>query len=161
MKDIIGKYRSRKVYRTNTTDYINKRLYNNEEDIFLINREMIYKNEVFATYDGAYVTELDYNQKYEFYRIPEPAVKVVTDGKGVKYETNLSVPVGNSKNETKTSTEKVDVEATIAEVYDTDYFSGMTDIDAFLKNALESWVLDATHPRRILIAIAPILILLF
>lgn len=138
MKDIIGKYRSRKVYRTNTTDYINKRLYNNEEDIFLINREMIYKNEVFATYDGTYVTELDYNQKYEFYRIPEPAVKVVTDGKGVKYETNLSVPVGNSKNETKTSTEKVDVEATIAGVYDTDYFSGMTDIDAFLKNTLES-----------------------
>ena len=108
MKDIIGKYRSRKVYRTNITDYINKRLYNNEEDIFLINREMIYKNEVFATYDGTYVTELDYNQKYEFYRIPEPAVKVVADGKGVKYETNLSVPVGNSKNETKTSTEKVD-----------------------------------------------------
>ena len=144
MKDIIGKYRSRKVYRTNTTDYINKRLYNNEEDIFLINREMIYKNMVFSTYDGTYVTELDYNQKYEFYRKPEPAVveaKVVTDGKGVKYveyETNLSVPVGNSKNETKTSTEKVDVEATIAGVYDTDYFSGMTDMDAFLKNALES-----------------------
>ena len=144
MRDIIGKFAGRKVYRTNTTDYINKRLYNNEEDIFLINREMIYKNEVFATYDGAYVKELDYNQKYEFYRVPEPAVveaKVVTDGKGVKYveyETNLSVPVGNSKNETKTSTEKVDVEATIAGVYDTDYFSGMTDIDAFLKNALES-----------------------
>ena len=144
MRDIIGKFAGRKVYRTNTTDYINKRLYNNEEDIFLINREMIYKNEVFATYDGTYVKELDYNQKYEFYRKPEPAVveaKVVTDGKGVKYveyETNLSVPVGNSKNETKTSTEKVDVEATIAGVYDTDYFSGMTDIDAFLKNALES-----------------------
>lgn len=144
MRDIIGKYTGRKVYKTNTTDYINKRLYNNVEDIFLINREMIYKNEVFATYDGTYVKELDYNQKYEFYRIPEPAVveaKVVTDGKGVKYveyETNLSIPVGNSKNETKTSTEKVDVEATIAGVYDTDYFSGMTDIDAFLKKALES-----------------------
>jgi hypothetical protein len=144
MRDIIGKFAGRRVYKTNTTDYINKRLYNNVEDIFLINREMIYKNEVFATYDGTYVKELDYNQKYEFYRIPEPATveaKVVTDGKGVKYveyETNLSIPVGNSKNETKTSTEKVDVEATIAGVYDTDYFSGMTDIDAFLKNALES-----------------------
>lgn len=144
MRDIIGKFNGKKVYKTNTTDYINKRLYNNVEDIFLINREMIYKNEVFATYDGTYVKELDYNQKYEFYRIPEPAVveaKVVTDGKGVRYveyETNLSVPVGNSKNEVKTSTEKVDVEATIAGVYDTDYFSCMTDIDAFLKNALES-----------------------
>ena len=144
MRDIIGKYSGRKVYKTNTTDYINKRLYNNEEDIFLINREMIYKNEVFATYDGTYVKELDYNQKYEFYRKPEPATveaKVVTDGKGlryVEYETNLSVPVGNSKNEVKTSTEKVDVEATIAGVYDTDYFSGMMDIDAFLTNALES-----------------------
>lgn len=144
MRDIIGKFAGRRVYRTNTTDYINKRLYNNVEDIFLINREMIYKNEVFATYDGTYVKELDYNQKYEFYRIPEPAVveaKVVTDGKGVRYveyETNLSIPVGNSKNETKTSTEKVDAEATIAGVYDTDYFSGMTDIDAFLKKALES-----------------------
>jgi hypothetical protein len=144
MNEIIGKFNGRRVYKTNTTDYINKRLYNNEEDIFLINREMIYKNEVFATYDGTYVKELDYNQKYEFYRIPEPATveaKVVIDGKGVKYveyETNLSIPVGNSKNETKTSTEKVDAEATIAGVYDTDYFSGMIDIDAFLKNALES-----------------------
>ena len=139
MKDIVGKYSGRRVYRTNTTDYINKRLYNNKEDIFLINREMIYQNKVFATYDGNYVTELDYNQKYEFYRIPEPAVveaKVMTDGKGVRYveyETNLSVPVGNSKNETKA----LDVDATLAGVYDTDYFSGMTDIDAFLKDALK------------------------
>lgn len=143
MGDIIGKYSGRKVYKTNTTDYINKRLYNNKEDIFLINREMIYKNTVFATYDGTYVKEFDYNQKYEFYKVPEPAdveAKVVTDGKGlryVEYEINLSVPVGNSKNETKTSTEKLDVEATLAGVYDTDYFSGMTDIDAFLKKALE------------------------
>ena len=54
MRDMIGKFAGRKVYKTNTTDYINKRLYNNVEDIFLINREMIYKNEVFATYDGTY-----------------------------------------------------------------------------------------------------------
>lgn len=145
MDGIIGKYNSRRVYRTNTTDYINKKLYNNDEDIFLINREMIYKNEVFGTYDGNYVNELDHHQRYVFYRIPEPATveaKVMTDGKGVRYveyETNLSIPVGNSKNETKTATatENLDVDATIAGVYDTDYFSGMTDIDAFLKSALE------------------------
>lgn len=153
MRDVIGKFNGRKVYKTNTTEYINKRLYNNDEDIFLINTEMIYKNRVFATYDGTYVQELDYNQKYEFYKIPEPVVveaKVMADGKGVKYveyETKLSVPVGNSKNEMKNSeavpaSEPEDVEATLAGVFDseaikgvyeTDYFSGMTDIDAFLK----------------------------
>ena len=100
---------------------------------------MIYKNEVFATYDGTYVKELDPHQRYAFYRIPEPVVvegKVATDGKGVKYveyETKLSTPVGKPKNET----ENLDVDATLAGVFDTDYFSGMTDIDAFLKNALE------------------------
>ena len=31
MRDIIGKFAGRKVYRTNTTDYINKRLYNNRK----------------------------------------------------------------------------------------------------------------------------------
>ena len=136
MRDVIGKFNGRKVYKTNTTEYINKRLYNNDEDIFLINTEMIYKNRVFATYDGTYVQELDYNQKYEFYKIPEPVAKVMADGKGVKYveyETKLSVPVGNSKNEMKNSFQPEDVEATLAGVYETDYFSGMTDIDAFLK----------------------------
>ena len=146
MKDIIGKFNGRKVYKTNTTDYINKRLYNNEEDIFIINREMIYKNEVFATYDGTYVEELDYNQRYEFYRIPEPATieaKVMVDGKGVRYveyETNLPDPVGNLKNETKIpeTVPASDFEfKTVDEILDSSFGSfatEMTDIDAFLKS---------------------------
>ena len=61
----------------------------------------------------------------------------MTDGKGVRYveyETNLPDPVGISKNEMKNPTEKMDVEAIIMGVYDTDYFSDMTDVDAFLKS---------------------------
>ncbi len=145
MDGIIGKYSGRKVYRTNTTDYINKKLYNNKENIYIVNREMIYKNEVFATYDGMFVQELDYNQRYIFYKIPETATveaKVMTDGKGVRYveyETHLPAPTGNSKNEMKNEGyEPKDVEATLMGVYDTDYSSLFTNVDAFLENALKN-----------------------
>ena len=139
MKDIIGTFNGRKVYKTNTTDYINQRLYNNEEDIYVINREMIYKNEVFATYDGTYVKELDPHQRYTFYRVEvedDYKINVTPDGNR-HFEVKFTHSTGNPKNETKTSTENLDVDATLAGAYDTDYFSGMTDIDAFLKSALE------------------------
>jgi hypothetical protein len=137
MKDIIGKYRGIKVYRVTLPEYVNGRSYKDEENMYLIDGELIYKNEIFAKYDGRYVEEYDAYKRATYYTMPVVEAKVTTNGKGVthvEYETNLSVPVGNSKNESKTSTEKLDVEAIIVGVYDTDYFSGMTDIDAFLKS---------------------------
>ena len=141
-KDLVGKFKGIPVYRSNMVDYVNNRYYYNEDDIFLIDGELIYKNEIFAKYDGNYVTEYDAHERSKYYTIPKPRratveAKVVTDGKGaryVEYETNLPDPVGISENEMKNSFEPVDVEATLAGVYETDYFSAMTDIDAFLKS---------------------------
>lgn len=145
-KGIIGKYKGIKVYGVSLPEYVNGRLYKDEENMYIIDGELIYKNEIFAKYDGNYVTEYDPHERAVYYTIPKITTatieaKVVADGKGVKYveyETNLPDPVGISKNEMKTSTENLDVEATLAGVYDTDYFSLMTDIDAFLKSNLES-----------------------
>lgn len=139
--DLVGKFKGIPVYKSNIVDYVNNRHYYDEDNIFLIDGELIYKNEVFAKYDGNYVTEYDPHKRATYYTIPKITAttveaKVVTDGKGVRYveyETNLPDPVGISKDETKTPFKPEDVEATLVGVYETDYFSSMTDIDAFLE----------------------------
>ena len=140
MKDIVGKYKGTKVYRVTLPEYVNGRLYKDEENMYLIDGELIYKNEIFAKYDGNYVTEYDPHERATYYTIP--AIKV--DKRGVEFTSSIgTAEEGNvSNSETKTSTEKLDVDATLAGVFDseaikgvyeTDYFSGMLDIDAFLK----------------------------
>lgn len=152
MKDIVGKYQGIKVYRVTLPEYVNGRLYKDEENIYLIGEDLIYKNETFAKYNGTYVEEYDAYKRATYYTVPKITTatieaKVVQDGKGVRYveyETNLPDPIGISKNETKTS--EAGAIATVEEtlsgvfdseaikgVYETDYFSSMTDIDAFLK----------------------------
>lgn len=143
MKDIVGKYKGIKVYRVTLPEYVNGRLYKDEENMYLIGEDLIYKNETFAKYNGTYVEEYDLYEKATYYTIPKTTTatieaKVVQDGKGVRYveyETNLPVPIGISKNETKTSEAGAvaTVEETLSGAYETDYFSSMTDIDAFLK----------------------------
>ena len=140
--DKIGKYNGIMVYEVSLPEYVNGRLYKDEENMYLIDGELIYKNEILAKYDGNYVTEYDHHKRATYYTIPKITVptveaKVVTDNRGVRYveyETNLPDPVGNSKSETAPTSESKDVEATLAGVYETDYFSGMMDIDAFLKS---------------------------
>lgn len=143
MGDIVGKYKGIKVYRVTLPEYVNGRLYKDEENMYLIDEELIYKNETFANYNGAYVEEYDAHERATYYTVPKITTatieaKVAQDGKGVRYveyETNLPDPIGISKNETKTSEAGAvaTVEETLAGVYETDYFSSMTDIDAFLK----------------------------
>ena len=141
MNNVIGKYKGIAVYKVTLPEYVNGRLYKDEERMFLIDGDIIYKNEIFAKFDGKYVDEWPVHQRAIFYKIPE--IKIKDRGvdwtadslegdvaKTAKIETKNSLPIGNFKPE--------DVETTLAGVFDTDYFSGMTDIDAFLKNALES-----------------------
>lgn len=138
---IIGKYKGTPVYKVTLPEYVNNRLYKDEERMFLIDGDIIYKNEIFAKFDGKYVSELDIHLRSTFYRIPE--IKIQNRGvewtadsleadiaKTAKTETKNPLPIGNFKPE--------DVETTLAGVYDKDYFSGMTDIDAFLQSNLES-----------------------
>ena len=141
MNDIIGKYRGIKVYKVTLPEYVNGRLYKDEENMYLIDGELIYKNEIFAKYDGNYVTEYDPHQRATYYTIP--AIKV--SNRGVEFTSSIGTADGDTNSETETETETEytapvsdfkpeDVEATLAGVYETDYFSSMTDIDAFLKS---------------------------
>lgn len=138
MNDIVGKYKGIKVYRVTLPAYVNGRLYKDEDNIYLIDGELIYKNEIFAKYDGNYVTEYDPHERATYYTIP--AIKVRTPEE--PSTSSIGTADGDSDSNSETKTEDAvassnfqpeDVEATLSGVYETDYFSGMTDIDAFLK----------------------------
>ena len=137
MNDIIGKYNGIKVYKVTLPEYVNARLYKDEENMYLIDGDIIYKNEIFAKFDGRYVDEWPVHQRAIFYRIPE--IKINDRGvewtadsleadiaKTAETETKNSLPIGNFKPES--------VDTTLAGVYETDYFSLMTDVDAFLES---------------------------
>ena len=149
MNDIVGKYRGIKVYKVTLPEYVNGRLYKDEENMYLIDGELIYKNEIFAKYDGNYVTEYDPHKRAEYYTVPKfgagtdpiPAIKVRTPEE--PSTSSIGTANGDTNSETETETPEVgttsdfkpeDVETTLAGVYETDYFSSMTDIDAFLKS---------------------------
>ena len=136
--DLVGKFKGIPVYKSNMVDYVNNRHYYDEDNIFLIDGELIYKNEIFAKYDGNYVTEYDPHERAEYYTIP--AIKV--SNRGVEFTSSIGAEdaVASSNYETETeytapvsNFQPEDVDATLTGVYETDYFSSMTDIDAFLK----------------------------
>lgn len=139
MSDIVGKYKGIKVYRVSLPEYVNGRLYKDEDNIYLIDGELIYKNEIFAKYDGNYVTEYDPHERATYYTVP--AIKM--ESRGVEFSSSTGTARGSTNSNFETKKEDTapvsnfqpeDVEATLAGVFDTDYFSGMTDIDAFLKS---------------------------
>lgn len=136
--DLVGKFKGIPVYKSNMVDYVNNRHYYDEDNIFLIDGELIYKNEIFAKYDGNYVTEYDPHKRAEYYTIP--AIKV--DKRGVEFTSSIGTDEGDSYSNSETKTEDAapvsdfkpeDVTDVLTSVYETDYFSSMTDIDAFLK----------------------------
>ena len=135
MNDIVGKFKGIKVYRVTLPEYVNGRLYKDEENMYLIDGELIYKNEIFAKYDGNYVTEYDPHQRATYYTIP-------AINRGVEFTSSIGTADRDTNSNSETETEYTapvsdfqpeDVEATLAGVYETDYFSSMMDIDAFLK----------------------------
>lgn len=127
---IIGKYQGRQVYKVTFPEYVNSRLYKNKDNIYLIDGELIYNNKVFASYDGNYVTVYNPHKKRIFYTVPIFTANnksLHKEGSESKDSEETSSTSGNEITPPKS------VEETLAGVYDTDYLSGMTDVDAFLK----------------------------
>lgn len=148
---IIGKFQGKEVYKVTLSEYVNKRYYKDKYYVFLIDGELIYNNEAFASYDGNYVTNYDYGKKRTFYEVPtftasegignKPLNEEGYGTETAEYETKISSTTGN---ETKTPPKSVEEtlagvfdSSAIEGVYETDYFSGMTDVDTFLKVSLE------------------------
>ena len=137
---IIGKYQGKEVYKVTLSEYVNNRYYKDKYYVFLIDGELIYNNEAFASYDGNYVSVYDPHKKCIFYTVP---TFTVSGGIGNKNLSEEGYDTANGNSETKISstsgneTKTKSVEETLAGVFDTDYFSGMTDVDAFLKTNFE------------------------
>jgi hypothetical protein len=148
MSAIMGKFQGIKVYKTTLPEYVNMRLYKDEENMYIIDDDMIYKNEIFAKWDGKYVNELDPYERAVYYTIPQIKVEdrgtQSANGNDIReYTFDISFSSGKmtveEKNETKTEpVEVVEAEDVLAGVYDTDYSNLFTDVDAFLKNALKN-----------------------
>ena len=134
---IVGTYKGIKVYRTTLPEYVNGRLYKDEDNMFLINGELIYKNEIFAKYDGNYVTEYDPHERATYYTIPDNFKRAISNYNA----DNDRDTVNKEKNETENLFSTGNFEfKTVDEILAgslgseaTNYFSSMTDIDAFLK----------------------------
>ena len=157
MSAIMGKFQGIKVYKTTLPEYVNMRLYKDEENMYVIDDDMIYKNEIFAKWDGKYVNELDPYERAVYYTIPQIKVEdggtQSANGNDIReYTFDISFSSGKmtveEKNETKTEPMEVvkaeDVlgavfnDDALAAAYDTDYSNLFTDVDAFLKNALKN-----------------------
>jgi hypothetical protein len=132
---IVGTYKGIKVYRATLPEYVNGRLYKDEFNIYLIDGELIYKNEIIAKYDGNYVTEYDPQERAEYYTVP-------AINRGVDFISSIGTAEGDTNSDSETKTEDAvassdfqpeDVTDVLTSVYETDYFSSMTDIDAFLQ----------------------------
>lgn len=141
MSAIMGKFQGIKVYKTTLPEYVNMRLYKDEENMYIIDDDMIYKNEIFAKWDGKYVNELEPRQRAVYYTIPKVKVEnrgtQSANGNDIR-EYTFDISFSSGKMTVEEKNEPVEVEDVLAGVYDTDYFSGMMDIDAFLKSNLES-----------------------
>lgn len=138
---IIGKYQGKEVYKVTFPEYVNSRLYKNKDNIYLIDGELIYNNKVFASYDGNYVSVYNPHKKRIFYTVP-----IFTANKKGCDTANGNFESKDSKETSSTSGNETEIEDilgavfngdALAATYETDYFSGMIDIDAFLKTNLE------------------------
>lgn len=134
---IIGKYQGKEVYKVTLSEYVNRRYYKDKYYVFLIDGELIYNNEAFASYDGNYVTEYDLRQRRTYYTIPDNFKRAISN-----YNVdNDRDTVNKEKNETENLFSTGNFEfKTVDEIlagsfgsFATENFSSMTDIDAFLK----------------------------
>lgn len=70
MNGRIGKYNGIDCYKITREEYIKERFYKNNEVIFIIDKDMVYKNVVIGTYDGEYVNDYDRHRQYTYYEEP-------------------------------------------------------------------------------------------
>ena len=126
MNDIVGKYKGIKVYKVTFPEYVNSRLYKNKDNIYLIDGELIYNNEAFASYNGNYVSDYDPHKKRTFYTVP---TFIVSGGIG------NDTANGNSEPETSSTFGDL-VDEILSDSFGS-FATEMTDVDAFLKANLE------------------------
>lgn len=146
MSAIMGKFQGIKVYKTTLPEYVNMRLYKDEENMYIIDGDMIYKNEIFAKWDGKYVNELDPYERAVYYTVPkfgagtDPIPQIKIEDRGTQSANGNDISFSSGKMTVEEKNELVEVvkaEDVLAGVYDTDYSNLFTDVDAFLKNALK------------------------
>jgi hypothetical protein len=123
-KEYIGKYQGIPVYETTKEEYIKNHCYSSEDNIiYLIDDKLIRENLIFGKLHGNSVEEYDRHMRGLFY-LPN---RVVEEKKPEKV---AEAP--------KTEKSEMKIEEIISGVYNTDYFCGMSEVDAFLKSVLEN-----------------------
>lgn len=65
---LFGTYEGKQVYQTDLKTYIFNKRYEDNENIYLINGDLIYQNKLFARWDGKQVHEWDAHQQTVYYR---------------------------------------------------------------------------------------------
>lgn len=72
---LFGTYEGKQVYQTDLQTYIFYKRYEDDENIYLINGDLIYQNRLFARWDGKQVHEWDIHEQSVYYRhkIRKPA----------------------------------------------------------------------------------------
>lgn len=147
MNDIVGKYRGIKVYKVTLPEYVNGRLHKDEENMYLIDGELIYKNEIFAKYDGNYVSVYDSHKKRTFYTVP-----IFTANNKSLSKEGYDTANGNSEPEISSTfgieTKTKGVEETFAGVFDTDYFSGICVFKSEFGILKLDWTLPTGEAER-------------
>ena len=130
MSNIVGKYQGKEVYKVTLSEYVNCRYYKDKYYVFLIDGELIYNNEAFASYDGNYVSVYDPHKKRTFYTIP-----TFTVSGGICNKEGYDTANGNPEPETSSTFGDL-VDEILSDSFGsfaTENFCGMTDVDAFLK----------------------------
>ena len=76
---LFGKFNGIGVYKTNLLTYVDNKLYNDDINMYLIDGDLIYRNQIIGRWDGSMVHEWDPHERTVFYRNTvkkNPEVKV-------------------------------------------------------------------------------------
>ena len=121
MKNKIGVYTGKPVYKVSMTEYICHKYYEDNKNIYLIDEVMVDNNIAFARYYGGYVHDYDAKDRAIFYKIPSEKPKTANFS---KTELENSLAIGKSVDEI--------IAAAYTGVWNTD-----AAVDDILRKALE------------------------
>lgn len=93
--NVFGRFEGTNVYKIDLQTYIKYEYYLDDEDMYLINDDLIYKNQIIGRWDGKHVHEWSPRERTTFYdynfKEEEPVVEYIaeTDEPVVNVEINL------------------------------------------------------------------------
>ena len=110
-----GRYNGKNVYKVDLASYVGNRYFADEEDMYLVGEDLIYKNQIIGHWDGNMVHEYDPHERSTFY--------VKTVKKGPEQEVTKPVeeivePTYYKAVEVASSQPTVSVEDILAGVYE-------------------------------------------